>query len=117
MKRTLRSFISRVPGSFFRHRTDDELAEHLNSHMHAHVDDNTRAGMSLDEARRDALLKLGGVARTAERVRDRRGLPLVDHLRLDARHAARTMRREPGFAAGVVVLLAAGIGLNAGIFT
>ena len=117
MKNALRKFISRVVGSFLRHRSDADILDELNSHLDAHVADNVRAGLTFDEARREALLKLGGVAHTAEHVRDRRGLPLIDHLRLDIRYALRTMRRDPGFAAGVVLLLAAGIGLNAGIFT
>jgi putative ABC transport system permease protein len=113
----LRKIISRAAGSFRRHRSDADIADELNSHLDAHVEDNIRAGMTPYEARRDALLKFGGIAQTVERVRDRRGLPLIDHLRLDIRYALRTMRRDPGFAAGVVLLLAAGIGLNAGIFT
>jgi predicted permease len=117
MKTALRTFIARAIGSFLRRRRDVDILDELNSHLDAHIADNIRAGLTVDEARRDALLKLGGVAHTAEHVRDRRGLPLVDHLRLDIRYALRTIRREPGFAAGVVALLAAGIGLNAGIFT
>jgi len=113
----IRAWLSRVFGLFGRRRRDLDLADELQSHLDSHIADNVREGLTFDEARRDALLKLGGVAHTAEHVRDRRGLPLVDHLRLDIRYALRTIRREPGFAAGVVALLAAGIGLNAGIFT
>ena len=34
----------------------------VNSHLDAHIAENIRAGMTRDEARRDALLKLGGLA-------------------------------------------------------
>ena len=117
MMTALRKFISRAVGSFLRHQSDVDILDELNTHLDAHIADNVRAGMTPDEARRHARMTLGGVAHTAEHVRDRRGLPLVDHLRLDIRYSLRTIRREPGFAAGVVALLAAGIGLNAGIFT
>ena len=54
-------------------------------------------GMSPDEARRQALIKLGGVEQTKERYRDRRGLPLVETALKDLRFALRLMRRSPGF--------------------
>ena len=63
----------------------------MESHLQLHIDDNIRAGMAPAEARRDALLKLGGVEPTKERCRDQHGIPLLDSLRQDLVYAARTL--------------------------
>jgi macrolide transport system ATP-binding/permease protein len=98
--RTLRAFLVRL-GGFLRRR--DEFDEELASHLAMHVDDNVRAGMSPEAARRAALLKLGGVAQTRERYRDRRGLPGLDQVAQDVRFAVRSLRKSPGFA--IIVIL------------
>ena len=75
--RQLRGLLVRAAGLFGRARRDRELAEELESHLRMHVEDNLRAGMEPREARRQALVKLGGVAQTAEEYRRQRGLPLI----------------------------------------
>jgi predicted permease len=113
----LRASFARLLGLVGRQRRDLELADELSGHLDAHIADNLRAGMTPAEARRDALLKLGGIAQAQEHVRERRSFLVLDHLRQDVRYALRTLRRDRSFAVGVVLMLAAGIGLNAGIFT
>src|SRR6266851_8097416 len=62
--RGLRAWWLRLVGSFRQERPEQELAEELRSHLRLHMDENMRAGMSPEQARRDALLKLGGVEAT-----------------------------------------------------
>lgn len=60
-------------GTLFGRRRDAELAEEIESHIQLFTDDNIRAGMSPAEARRQALLRFGGVETAKESLRDQRG--------------------------------------------
>ena len=91
MKR-LRACFSRFAGLFQKRRRDREFAEELESHLQLHIEDNLRAGMTPREARRQALIKLGGLAQTKEIYRDRRGWPFLDTLFQDLRFALRMLR-------------------------
>ena len=100
-----------------RDRLDRELADELEAHLEMHIDDNRRLGMSADEARRQALIKLGGMEQLKEEYRDRRDLPVLETALPDLRFAFRLMRRTPGFSAVILVTLAIGIGANTVMFS
>ena len=77
MKFVFASF-TRLQNLFRRTRLDRELSEELASHLEMHIADNVRAGMTPEEARRNALIKLGGVEQTKEKYRERGGWPLLE---------------------------------------
>ena len=117
MRHFLREAFKRV-GSFFRKdQLDQELNEEMASHLQMAVEENMRRHMSAEEARRQALVRFGGVQQALERHRESRGLPWLDVLIQDLRFTFRTLRRDSGFTIVAVLILTLGIGANIAVFS
>jgi predicted permease len=81
-----------------------------------HIDDNIRAGMLPQEARRVAVMKLGGVDQTKEAYRDRATIPFLESVAQDLRFTLRQLRKNPAFTVTATMMVALGIGASVAIF-
>ena len=101
---------------FRRDRADRELDEELAFHLEHDVAERVAAGADPEEARRQAILAVGGVAQVKEQVRDARGVRPLEDLAGDIRHAVRVLRASPVFALTVIGVLGGALGAATAVF-
>jgi putative ABC transport system permease protein len=113
----LRSLGDRLTGLLGRGRVDSELKEEFEFHLEMEVASNLRAGMSPEEARRKALLAFGSRDWFTERVREERGMTLIEDILRDLSFGFRNLRKRPTFALAAILTLSLGIGMTTTMFS
>ena len=113
----LRALLVRFLGLFRVSPTDADFTAELESHVAMHTEDNIRLGLTPAEARRQALIHLGGAEQTRQAYRDRRTFPWLESLLQDIRFGLRMLLRNRAHTIVVILTLAVGIGVCTTAFT
>jgi len=107
----------RIRSLFRRGAVEDELDEELHDHLERRTEEGVASGLSVEEARRTALLELGGIEQRKEECRDMRRVRRLEEFFQDIRYGFRLLRKNPGFSAVVILALALGLGANTALFS
>jgi putative ABC transport system permease protein len=109
--------IANLLGRRRRARMEEDLDRELRYHFDRRVEDMRAAGIAEDEARRRVAIEMGGIDQVQEDVRETWTWRWIEDAIRDARYAARSLARSPGFTATAVLSLAIGVGASAAIFS
>src|ERR1700753_154230 len=96
---------------------EDEFNAELDAHLDLLAGELEKAGVPPQEARRQAILRVGGRETLREENRDARGLPFLEVLSQDVKYALRTLRRDKAFAIFAILIAGLGVGASCTVFS
>ena len=111
------SILRRLVNTFSRSKLHQDIDAEIQSHVEMRMADNIAAGMSPEEARRDALIRFGSRVLMRERITAEDAATAFDAAWRDLHHAARQLRRSPAFTATALLTLILGIAANVVVFS
>jgi predicted permease len=119
IRRVLES-LARLADVLRKRKLDADFDEEIATHIELLTEENIGRGMSADEAHRQAMLRLGGLAAVRNIHRDARGFPVLERFLqtswLDFKLGIRMMLKYPGLSLTGVVGMGVAIAIGTGIF-
>ncbi|MGO9340523.1 MAG: ADOP family duplicated permease [Terracidiphilus sp.] len=113
----LRRAWARTHSFFHKPPLDADLEAEIATHIELAVEENLKRGLTPVEARRQALVRFGGIEPAKYQQREARGIMKLDILLQDCRYTIRTLSRDRGFTLVAILILALGIGANIAVFS
>jgi len=113
----LRRAWARIHSFLHKPPLDADLEAEIAMHIELAVEENLKRGLTLVEARRQALVRFGGMDLMKDQHREARGIMKLDILLQDCRYTVRTLSRDRGFTLVAILILALGIGANIAVFS
>jgi predicted permease len=113
----MRSFFRKLRWLTRRPDKEAELRDELRFHLDEEAEQRQQEGLDGQEARWAARRELGNLTRVQEDARAAWGGTIFDEMRSDLLFATRSIRKHILLSIVVVVTLALGIGVNAGVFS
>jgi len=113
----LRAFWTRLINTLRGASYSKDFADELETHVAMDTERGVQNGLSPEEARRQALIRSGGIAQAHDAYAERQGLPRLDSLLRDINYSLRSLTRNRLVTAVAILSIGLGIGSNTTIFS
>ncbi len=117
LRAKMRAFWHRLSATVVRRDGEPDFNAELEAHVTMDTEAGVKAGLDVIEARRQALIRIGGAEQTRQAYRERARLAWLEDVPRDLAYGVRTLMRQKAATAVAVLTLAIGVGASTAIFS